>query len=61
MDFEAIPLCNKKYYAGQHQKNFGILRINMCCRSRKKCAWEINSGVIKMHGTCQDKRVDLKK
>ena len=61
MDFEAIPLDNKKYCTGQHQKNLGILRINMCCRNRKKCAWEINIGVIKMYNMCQDKRVCLKK
>ena len=27
----------------------------------EKCAWEINSGVIKMYGTCQGKRVCLKR
>ena len=27
----------------------------------EKCAWEINSGVIKTYGTCQGKRVCLKK
>ena len=40
---------------GNIQKNFGILRINTCCKNRKKCAWEINSGVIKMYGTCRGK------
>ena len=59
MDSEAIPLYNKKYYAEQHQRNFGILRINTCCIN-KKSAWEINSGVIKMYGTCQGKIVCLK-
>ena len=33
MDPEAVPLYNKKCYAGQHQKNFGILRINTCCKN----------------------------
>ena len=35
MDFEAIPLHNKKYYGGQHQKNFRILRINTFAKNRK--------------------------
>ena len=35
MDFEAIPLDNEKYYVGQHQKNFEILRTNKCCKNRK--------------------------
>ena len=35
MGFEAISLYNKKYYVGQHQKNFGMLRINTCCKNRK--------------------------
>jgi len=60
MDSEATPLYNKKYYAGQHLKNFGILRINICCKN-KKSAWQINSDVTKMYGTCQGKRVCLKK
>ena len=35
MDSEAIPLDNKIYNAGQNQKNFGILKINTCCKNRK--------------------------
>ena len=30
-------------------------------QKQKKCAWEINSGVIKMYGTCHGKRACLKK
>ena len=37
------------------------LRINTCCKNRKKFAWEINSGVIKMYGACPGKRICLKK
>ena len=61
MDSEVISLYNKKYYAGQHQKNFGIYQIEHVLQKIEKYAWEINSGVIKMHGTCQYKRVGFKK
>ena len=32
---DAKLLYNKKYYAGQHQENFGMLTINTCCKNRK--------------------------
>ena len=30
-------------------------------QKQKKCVWKIKSAVIKMYGTCHDKRVYLKK
>ena len=35
----------RKYYDGQHQKNFGIFKNKHVLQ---KCAWEIKSGAIKM-------------
>ena len=35
MDFEAIPLDNKKLCAGQHQKNFGIFKNEHALQNRK--------------------------
>ena len=60
MNFEAIPQYNKKYYGEQHQKNFGIFKNKHVLQKQKKCAREINSGIIKMFGTCQGKRIPLK-
>ena len=44
----------KIYYNRQHQKEFCI---NTCYKNRKKCAWEIKSGVIKCIVRARLKRV----
>ena len=61
MDFEAIPLYDKKYYAGQTSEEFRNFKNKYVLQIQKKRAWDINSGAIKMYGTCQGKRVCLKK
>ena len=48
------------HYAEQHQKNSGILRINACCKNRKICLGTQKQR-HKMYGTCQGKRIGLKK
>ena len=58
---EAIPLHNKKILPRAISEEFWKFKDKHVLQKEKKCDWEINSGVIKMYGTCQGKRVGLKK
>ena len=58
MNFEAIPLYNKKIVRRATSEDFRNVKNK---QKFKKCAWEIDSGVIKMYGTCLGKNVCLKK
>ena len=56
-DSEATPRYRiKKYYAGQFRR-ISEFEEQTRVAEIEKCAWEINSGVIKMCGTCQGKKV----
>ena len=61
IDFVTIPLYNKKILRRATSEEFRNVKNKHVLQKLKKCAWEINSGVIKMYGTCQGKRACLKK
>ena len=58
MDFEAIPLYSKNIFRSATSEE---VRNKHVLEKQKKRVWKIKSGVIKMYGTRQDKKVCSKK
>ena len=57
-NFEVIPRCGKNILRSATSEE---VRNKQVLQKQKKCVWKIKNGIIKMYGTCQDKRVCLKK
>ena len=53
--------CTIKILRRATSNEFRNIKSKHVLQKWRKHAWEINSGVIKMYGTCQDERVSLKK